>query len=136
MHDAEKYINELDLSVITRNLVLKQGWLESEVLEAIKLYKNFLFLHLKYPNEILAPSEDIDEVWHDHILNTKKYRLDCEKIFGRYLDHQPNFDMEDTSSNISFARTQELHLKEFGYPIVGVRFTKFCRLMRRLLGDK
>jgi hypothetical protein len=138
--EAKKQIQDLDLSMVANNMVIKQGWLKSEVEEACTLYRNFLFLNFKYPHKALAPSEDIDEFWHNHILDTRQYKIDCEKIFGRYLDHYPYFGIDGRTTmdnlNDSFARTQELHMKEFGYSITSVRYTKFCRLMRKILGEK
>ena len=29
----------------------------------------------------------MDGFWHMHILDTKAYREDCQKIFGRFIDH-------------------------------------------------
>lgn len=140
LREIRNCIDALDLSKIARNMVIKQGWLTSEVAECSILYRNFLYLQYKYPDEILAPSEDIDEFWHNHILDTKQYKLDCEKIFGKYLDHYPYFGIDGATTmddlNNSFARTQELHAKEFGYPIAGIRYTKFCRLVRKFLGEK
>ena len=37
---------------------------------------------------------DVDEFWHQHILDTRKYRDDCENIFGHYMDHTPGLDPE------------------------------------------
>lgn len=137
--DVRRLILELDLSTVAKNMISKQGWLKSEVNACSILYKNYLFLRYKYPDEDLPPSQDIDEFWHNHILDTKKYREDCEKIFGCYLDHNPNLDIDSTTSmadlNHPFATTQRLHAKEFGYSITGVRYTKFSHLIRRILGD-
>jgi hypothetical protein len=133
--EIKKLIDDLDLSMIANAMVAKLGWLPSEVKECCLLYKNYLYLKYKYPHEILAPSDDIDEFWHNHILDTKKYRADCEKIFGNYLDHCPYLDMKAKDSAEFFAKTQELHAKEFGCPISGVRYTKFSRLIRRFLGE-
>ena len=134
--EIQIYINSLDLSMISILMVQKLGWLPSEVKEAGHLYKNFLFLKYKYPHETLAPSEDIDEFWHNHILDTKRYPQDCEKIFGYYLDHYPYFGIDGQTTlkdlEAAFANTQRLHVKEFGFPITGVRYTKFCRYIRRL----
>lgn len=130
------YIDKLDLSLVANNMVQKQKWLPSEVREACRFYKNFLFLKYKYPNETLAPSEDIDEFWHNHILDTQRYRQDCEKIFGCYLDHYPYFGIDGQTTladlDAAFATTQRLHMEVFGVPIVSVRYTKICYYLRRL----
>ncbi len=136
----KQLIDNLDLTMVARNLVIKEGWLKSEVDEAEKLYRNFLFLQGKYPDEILPPSKDIDEFWHNHILDTASYRRDCEHIFGYYLDHYPYFGIDGKSNqndlNNAFTRTQELHQQEFGYPITGVRYTNVSRFIRKLFIEK
>ncbi|QLH43881.1 MAG: hypothetical protein HWD59_15100 [Coxiellaceae bacterium] len=38
----------------------------------------------------MAPSRDIDEIWHAHILHTQDYTEFCEKLFGFYLHHCPS----------------------------------------------
>ncbi len=126
--------------MIANNMVIRSGWLKSEVNEACLLYKNFLFLNYKYPDKQIVPSEDIDEFWHNHILDTRKYKIDCEKIFGSYLDHYPYFGMDGVSTlkdlTTAFTETQKLHLQEFGYLIFSVRYKWFYRLIKRFLGDK
>ncbi len=133
---AKEDINNLDLSMIANTMVIKLGWLKSEVDEACALYRNFLFLIYKYPDQKIVPSEDIDEVWHNHILDTRKYKVDCEKIFGRYLDHYPYFGMDGITTledlSVAFAETQKVHIQEFGYPIFSVRYSSFSRFIKRL----
>src|SRR5260370_1007803 len=34
-------------------------------------------------------TDDVDQVWHAHILHTIQYRSDRDRIFGEYLDHRP-----------------------------------------------
>ncbi len=59
--------------------------------EALMDYRRYLFLNLKYPGFPVAPSYDIDEVWHQHILFTRRYGADCERIFGGMRHHIPHF---------------------------------------------
>jgi hypothetical protein len=35
----------------------------------------------------------VDEIWHQHILDTHAYHRDCDAIFGSYLHHFPYFGM-------------------------------------------
>src|SRR5438876_887189 len=84
------YINTLDFSMIIKKMVREQSWTQKEAEEVVALYKNFLLLKKKYQYE-LPPSEEIDEVWHNHILDTLKYEKDCKFIFGEYLHHYPYF---------------------------------------------
>lgn len=50
--------------------------------------KMFLFL-AGTTNEPLAPTEKIDEAWHNFILFTKDYRDFCLRYFGKFIHHVP-----------------------------------------------
>lgn len=85
--------------------------------EAIQDYKHYLFLNLKYPSFPIAPSYHIDEVWHQHILFTKKYAADCKSIFGEMRHHVPHFgrgvrNLEEDMRILG--DTHVLWVKEFG----------------------
>ncbi len=56
-------------------------------------YRKFLALHLMYPDADIVPCHLVDEIWHQHILDTIAYREDCDSVFGRFLDHFPYFGM-------------------------------------------
>jgi len=64
-------------------------WDEERVERALHEYKQFLALMYWNPVAVLVPSEDIDEVWHTHVLYTSRYQADCETIFGRFQHHFP-----------------------------------------------
>lgn len=84
-------------------------------------YRRFLHLHLQYPEMEIVPTKMIDEVWHQHILDTRAYAKDCEEIFGEFLHHFPYFGMygEKDQSNLQlcFERTQSVWLECFGVPM-------------------
>lgn len=42
------------------------------------------------PDYPLAPPLLVDELWHELIINTPKYRSLCGAVYGMYLDHTPN----------------------------------------------
>jgi hypothetical protein len=56
-------------------------------------YRRFLALHLAYPDADIVPCKLVDEIWHQHILDTRAYHADCDAIFGSYLHHFPYFGM-------------------------------------------
>lgn len=134
---AIKYIKTMDLSMIENKMIQSYGWRANEAKQAKILYKNYLFLRLKYPTESLPPSKDIDEFWHNHILDTKKYREDCQAIFGHFFDHYPYFGMDEYSTKqdleFAFEKIQRLHMKEFGYRIPRVRYPKIMGWVVRLV---
>lgn len=81
-------------------------------------YRRFLVLKLIYPGISLVPSKQVTKIWHAHILDTRAYREDCEKVFGRYIDYYPYFgiygaDDEKSLQNL-IAQTTELYKHHFG----------------------
>lgn len=123
----KKYIYSIDFSRQIEKMVFHQGWLKKDALVLCDMYRNFLFLQKKYRGQYqLPPSEDIDEFWHLHILDTQNYRRDCDAIFGEYLDHYPYFGIDEQSNfedlESAFETMQALYAKEFdGQQIVQVR---------------
>lgn len=84
-------------------------------------YKKFLTLKMLYPKVSLVPSKLVDKFWHEHILDTKSYATDCDKLFGHFIHHYPYFGIyggEDQQAlQASFESTIELYETHFGkYP--------------------
>jgi len=50
--------------------------------------KKFLYLCAK-TSDRLAPSAEIDKIWHTFILFTKDYRYYCMNYLGKFIDHVP-----------------------------------------------
>ena len=114
-------IQALDLDPIKFKLMDPeegQGWSREYVDQMAIEYKRFLTLSVKYPEETIAPSKDIDKFWHGHILDTMKYAEDCQNVFGYFLHHFPYFGMrgEEDAANLAEAgkTTNRLYEKEFG----------------------
>jgi len=114
-------IGALDLAPIKFKLMDPQegqGWTR-ELAERMELeYKRYLTLVAKYPLETIAPDQDVDKFWHAHILDTRKYFEDCERVFGGYLHHFPYFGMRGAEDAAALARAgeraRELYAVEFG----------------------
>jgi hypothetical protein len=66
-----------------------EGWSRQRADIVEVEYRRFLHLMKIYPNEQLAPSVDTDTFWHYHILDTMKYAVDCDTVFGYFLHHFP-----------------------------------------------
>jgi len=82
-------------------------------------YKRFLLLKSKFPKLELSPAPLVDQVWHMHILDTRQYMKDCERIFGSYMHHSPSFDPdEDEKQEMGdrYSKTLELYEDIFGEP--------------------
>lgn len=135
LEEAKAYLDSIDFSMVVEKIVKTKGWKKKDVLKICELYRHFLFLKKKYDqnDDKLSPSLEIDEFWHNHIFDTKKYRHDCEKIFGFYLDHYPYLGMDgkttDEDAKRSFEKTQGLHYIEFGNYIYTVRNVLFNQII-------
>ena len=114
-------IQALDLDPIKVKLMDAeegQGWSREYVDRMETDYKRFLTLLVKFPQETIAPSKDVDKFWHGHILDTMKYAEDCERVFGYFLHHFPYFGMRgaDDAADLRAAaeRMSALYDQEFG----------------------
>ena len=94
------------------------GWSREKTTGAIARYLMFLCLIYLYPNRPIIPTLEIDAVWHQHILDTKKYAEDCQRLFGRFIHHFPYFGQRGESDRenlyLAFAETQALFQERFG----------------------
>jgi hypothetical protein len=119
--DLKAKVDLLDLEPIAFKLVYPedgQGWTPEKAYRLIELYRCFLVLNEIYPNISIVPSKEIDKVWHAHILDTAKYREDCQRVFGRFVDHFPYFGMrgEEDAKNLqtTYQATRALFIEHFG----------------------
>ncbi len=64
-------------------------WTDERVDSAILWYRRFLALNAMYPGEPIISTQDVDDVWHTHVLHTKLYFQHCAQVFGYYLHHGP-----------------------------------------------
>ncbi len=116
-------IQALDLESVKIRVmdpVRGEGWTR-EYADSIEVaYKTYLTMLAKYPEEAedILLSEDVDEFWHTHILQTMKYADDCQAVFGNYLHHQPHIgefssaDIEERE--VQAEKTRRLYEREFG----------------------
>jgi hypothetical protein len=113
-------IDELEFGRIKAKLLHRHngGWSPKTVARAEHGYRQFLKLSAKYPNVAIVPSEEVDQFWHAHILDTKRYALDCERLFGFVLHHNPyvGIDGADDEAHLRelATATGELMAREFG----------------------
>ncbi|WP_136417515.1 hypothetical protein [Herbaspirillum sp. ST 5-3] len=113
----------LDLDPIKFKLMSKEdgyGWTQAKADHYEQEYKRFLSLVVKFPEESIVPSVNVDKFWHAHILDTMKYAEDCDKVFGYFLHHYPYFGLrgeEDAANQVKAAdATRRLYEQEFGVP--------------------
>jgi hypothetical protein len=119
---AVAVVARIDLTPINR--VLRHGdpetWTEEFLAETELKYRRFLVLNLLHPHTTLSVDKALDEYWHQHILDTRKYAGDCQRVFGYFLHHDPYFGLDSDDEwleNIGlFSATQELYEEAFREP--------------------
>lgn len=104
-------IQELDVSMIKQQLADpcgRLGWDQEFCDQVHHEYLRFLALVYYHPELPILPSNTIDEFWHAHILDTRKYQKDCFRILGRFLHHTPAREpLEEATNSSSQANSDE-----------------------------
>jgi Uncharacterized conserved protein len=115
-------ISELDLEPIMVKCMDDEegyGWSLELTKSVEKEYKRFLTLCKENPEFPMVPSNYVDDFWHLHILDTQKYKQDCDTALGYFLHHFPYFGMRgsDDLDNLDKAWSEsiELYKKRFGH---------------------
>ncbi len=108
-HDFAQ-IAALDLDPIKVKLMhveSGEGWTRAYA-DAVEFeYRRFLYLVKKFPIEQTAPLFDVDVFWHYHILDTMKYAVDCEAVFGYFLHHFPYVGLRGEDDLVAHHRVGE-----------------------------
>ncbi len=113
--EALDRVAEIDLSMVRLKLLnpdTGEPRAEGEIDHFIEEYRKFIALQMALPGERHVPSLSADTVWHQHILDTRAYHRDCEKLFGGYLHHYPYFGLSGAADRRqledAFERTNDL----------------------------
>lgn len=70
-------------------LAEENGWSREFALRAIEEYRRFLFL-AAVVGHVVCPSEEVDAVWHQHLVYSRSYWTDlCQDVLGFPLHHDP-----------------------------------------------
>lgn len=118
-------IAALDLRRYLRKLGRRDSavWTPERLALADREYRRFLDLRRLGIVPALVPSEIMDAVWHEHILDTRNYALDMERLFGAFVHHEPNYE-DDTHAmaemDLALQATMAAYRDVFGEPMPGV----------------
>ncbi len=96
-------------------------WTLENAARAANRYERFLLLVAAHPDQPHAPTQDIDEMWHLHMLSPKAYYKDCVRVFGEVLDHDGGFGKEAEEEVVLkdvFETTAKLWQEHYGEPYV------------------
>jgi uncharacterized protein DUF1399 len=117
----ESKLERLDLQPIIFKLVYSpEGpkWTMKRAEIAAAWYKRFHKLIHAFPDRALVPTQDVDQFWHAHILDTRKYHDDCIEVHGYFIHHFPYLGLRGEKDRallfISFKQTMQLFQDVFG----------------------
>lgn len=128
-------IGKLNFAPIYLQLTHKKklGWPPAKAQKAIADYQDFLcvsFLNKK--KSIVVPSEEVDEVWHSHIMDTRKYFSDCMSAFGEVIHHSPYLGLDEEKGEEELleavASTREAYKKTLGKDLPANFEASFCNV--------
>ncbi len=96
-------------------LARENGWELEYTLRTIEEYKKFMFLICIAPHP-LTPSDQVDQVWHLHLIYTESYWTDfCQHTLGQNIQHGPTKGgkQERDKYNNWYEKTLELYKAVF-----------------------
>ncbi len=97
-------------------LARENGWPLEFALGAIEEYKRFMFL-LCVAGHPCTPSDEVDQVWHLHLLYTRSYWQDfCPNVLHRDIHHGPTLGGEEEQEKFTdwYERTKLSYAQRFG----------------------
>jgi len=106
----------VDLLAASRRSETLRNVPEEQMKRDVANYLRFLKL-VQIHGGPLAPTREIDQVWHLHMLHSVAYQQDCMRLFGRTLDHDGGFGSVPEELPILgkvFERTARLWKERFG----------------------
>jgi hypothetical protein len=115
----------LDLKPLAAQLMRAQPQhFSKSIIRSIADYLEFLYLVDRHPDLRLVPTVEVDQVWHHHILDTRKYAEDCQILFGRFIHHAAHAGIRGEEGRLAqlqaFTLTQALYRHHFGRIIESV----------------
>ena len=76
-------------------------------------YRRFLALRLTHQDAEIVPCKLVDLMWHRHILDTRAYAADCDRIFGEFMHHFPYFGLRGPEDEQALYDAYDLTLERY-----------------------
>lgn len=100
----------------SHRLARENGWTRRFALRAIEEYKRFVYLACTGTHPV-TPSEEVDQVWHLHLIYSKLYWDDfCGEVLQRPLHHSPTEggNAERAKYQLLYEQTKQRYQETFG----------------------
>ena len=93
-HELKNKIDILDLKSVRDKFISRKSWwwktFKNNIEQIESDYRKFLYLIGTAGTTMVPWSQDLDDFWHEHILDTAKYAKDCQDLFGKMIHHNPH----------------------------------------------
>jgi hypothetical protein len=99
----------------TAMLARDQHWPGAYASRVLREYRRYLFLAITAGHPV-CPSEAVDQAWHQHLLDTRRYWLEfCPEVLGQPLHHTPSRSgpEEDRCHRLLYAQTLASYRRQF-----------------------
>lgn len=96
------------------------GWTHPHSLRVLTEYQKFLALVMAHPGRSYGMGGDVDEIWHEHILDTLNYAEMCDRIAGTFIHHVPAAGSSDAEIQAGYRLTLSDLERHFGGPDLSV----------------
>lgn len=100
---------------LSTRISVENNWSPSYTQRVIEEYKKFVFLAMVAGHKV-TPSDEVDQVWHLHMIYTEEYWENfCKNILPRQLHHGPTKggSAEDDKYDNWYTKTKESYEKIF-----------------------
>lgn len=122
VHEAKSVIDAILMDKAINYLQTAEQWTLDEAVDGCEQYKNYLFLLVTHPHEILPPSYQIQKTWKAHILSSfddyidlKKKLLDEDKNVLEFKNYFEDKKFINHSVQAAYQRlTTKYYQEEFG----------------------
>lgn len=110
-------IGDWDLSDVRARVQQRMGWSEELADEALREYRKFIALVALNPERSYGVVEAVDEVWHQHLLNTRDYLAMCDAVMGGVIHHEQQ--PLDTMLGPDYGQLREQTFRDLARMFVG-----------------
>lgn len=119
MSDLKSKIDKLDLTKVKAKFLSRKGWwwkLKNDVNIIEKDYRKFLYLLGTEATMMVPWTQNLDDFWHEHILDTAQYAKDCEHLFGKMIHHNPHLPVGTAAHKVASKATSKAYSSAFKEP--------------------
>ena len=109
--------NRQGATPLVKRCMRMYGWDLPTTRKILKGYRQFLHLKKHFEDwdaTTLSPSDQIDKMWHAHILDVNNYVHDCILLCGHVVGHNPDGMVDGTAKASRIKFTHEALVEQFG----------------------